>query len=95
MGKRPLEKPQIGDLIKIKWHDAGSYTNTLLRDIDPFIAENIGYIQKIDQIYYYLRTGMYISDEEDKRDYDITLIPKCCAIKISIIQETFRTYGEY
>ena len=82
------KKAGIGDLVRVDWIDAGRYTNSPLSSCKAFRTWNIGYLVKEDGDYLYLETGSYPDDDEEKRDRDITMIPKGFQTKVSVICHT-------
>ena len=82
-------KPGIGDLVEVKWLDAGTYTNRPLSDVKGFVAVNIGYLVVDTKQILVLRTGVYIDADLDKDPCgDYTVIPKAWSDEITVIKET-------
>lgn len=74
-------KAKIGDLVEVKWLDAGTRTNIPLSQVKLFPAENIGYLEKTTRDMIVLRTGLYPQDG----DIDATIIPRGCATEIKVL----------
>lgn len=85
--KKP--RPEIGDLITVKWIDAAGYTNECLSKVVCPKASNTGVLVRRTKRFMVLQTGNYPNDSIDDPVGDFTAIPNSWANSIKIHKHHF------
>ena len=81
-----LNQVKIGDLIEVEWWDITRPTNRPIEQAKPAHAFNIGFYEKKNDKFVWLRSGWYVDDGESP-DMDTTVIPKGTIENINMIKK--------